>query len=131
MRQTESLWWDAEAAYISNLKYAANECEKVCRCICVVIEPIDRTVEMIFNSVFVSYEYVYSCVLQHGITVLIEPISIIPNYFLRHQNQGRKFLAIHSKHNNVFISYASPFIAIEIIKKVACPNLKLEFVRLL
>jgi len=42
---------------------------------------------------------------KEGITVLIEPISNKPNYFLQHQQQ-----------------------AVEIIKKVDRPNVKIEFV---
>ncbi|XP_064386957.1 putative hydroxypyruvate isomerase [Halichondria panicea] len=41
---------------------------------------------------------------KHNITVLIEPISVIPNYFLTHQQQ-----------------------AVDILKKVDYPNVKLEF----
>ena len=69
----------AEETYIANLKYAADECAKVaiasCSCSSVKSGP---SLLLLFPS-------------QNGIMLLIEPISTIQNYFLRHQQQGKPF----------------------------------------
>ncbi len=61
---------NTEQTFIANLKHAAQECAKV-KLLCAFYK----------LTTFI-------CFPQHNITVLIEPISVIPNYFLTHQQQG-------------------------------------------
>ena len=126
------IWKQAELVYISNLKYAAEECAKVRlafgrtsrphspgRYKARGVEPgLYETLQVYINVcgsllgrknislLHISFEELYLCTsyvmhsctshvdcfkllsIQYDITLLIEPISTILNYFLTHQQQG-------------------------------------------
>lgn len=65
--------------FVSNLRFAARECRKV------------GLLSLCGPQVVVSCcaASLLPYTLQHSVTALIEPISVIPDYFLKHQCQGQ------------------------------------------
>ena len=62
--------------------------------------------------------------MQHGVTALIEPISVIPGYFLKHQDQGQPLPSSAPSHA-WFDLCSSPQPARGILEEVNSPNLRL------
>ena len=91
---TDQLWQQAHSTYVSNLRVAADECSKVC------IFSSGENFKQLNADVFIA--------VQRGITVLIEAISVIPNYFLRHQQQGHKHHSVVYVYVCGCVDYLSP-----------------------
>lgn len=64
------------------------------------------------------------CPVQQGVTALIEPISVIPDYFLKHLDQGKPHLTWPPLVHGPYLS--PPCSARGILEEVSAPNLKLQ-----
>ena len=135
---------EAEKTFISNIRQAADECSKVvtacyfhCNsyttCIVEVFGPPSAALHWqgpIIGQNSYRQLYIllaptfYTVHIQHGITILIEPL-MDNNYFLCHQDQGLTVcMWIRGTLTLLHIS------AIDLIKKIGRPNIKIEFVSL-
>lgn len=64
--------------------------------------------------------------VQQGVTALIEPISVIPDYFLKHLDQGKPHLTLPPLAHGPYLSSPCPWPARGILDEVSSPNLQLQ-----